>query len=66
MSRLTQREREAVIDVLNEALAGGADDLRDALGLSERDADQMFSRVESARDKLATARRSTKKEGGSK
>ena len=33
MSRLTKAEKSALVDVLNERIAGGTEDLRDALGL---------------------------------
>jgi hypothetical protein len=58
MARLTKAEREAVVDVLNERLAGGTDDLADALGIEDEDeAAKMMERLRSARNKLrATAR----------
>lgn len=52
MARLTKREKEAVIDVLNEKLAGGAEDLRDALGISLAEAEKMMTRLERAVQKL--------------
>ena len=53
MSRLTKLEKSAVVDVLNERIAGGADDLRDAMGISEKAAEKMMERLESATEKLA-------------
>lgn len=53
MARLTKKEKEAVIDVLNERLAGGPDDLRDALGISIEDAQRMMTRLENVISKLS-------------
>ena len=52
MSRLTKLEKSAVVDVLNERIAGGVEDLRDALGISEKDAEKMMDRLESVITKL--------------
>jgi len=52
--RLTKLEKEAVVDVLNERLAGGAEDLRDALGLTMKEAERMTERLQSALEKLIT------------
>ena len=52
MSRLTKLEKSAVVDVLNERIAGGVEDLRDALGISEKDAEKMMDRLESVVTKL--------------
>ena len=53
MSRLTKLEKSAVVDALNERIAGGPEDLRDALGLSQKDAEKMMERLESAVTKLS-------------
>lgn len=52
MARLTRLEKEAVIDVINERLAGGAEDLRDAMGISLAEAEKMMTRLERAVQKL--------------
>ena len=58
MSRLSQSERMAVVEVLNERLAGGASDLRDALGLeSVEDAEKRMKLLDSAKVKLAASLR---------
>lgn len=49
---LTVKQREAVLDVLNERIAGGVDDLRDALGLSKREAGDMMRILERVTNKL--------------
>lgn len=47
----------AVIAVLNERIAGGADDLRDALGItSHREAREMFERIEKAVARIESAK----------
>jgi predicted transcriptional regulator len=43
--RLTKAEKEAVLDILHERLAGGTEDLKDALGISEKEADKMMERL---------------------
>jgi hypothetical protein len=50
--RLTKKEKLAIIDVLNERMAGGVEDLRDALGISLKEAEQMMTRLERAAVKL--------------
>ena len=52
-NRLTKLEIDAVLDVLNERIAGGSEDLRDALGITEKEAEQMMTRLERAAEKLA-------------
>ena len=52
MAKLTRKEKDAVIDVLNERLAGGTSDLKDALGISEKDAERMMVRLENVVRKL--------------
>jgi hypothetical protein len=52
-NRLTKKERDAVVDVLNEKLAGDAEDLRDALGLETVEAGEaMLALLDSAMLKL--------------
>ena len=51
--RLTKLEIDAILDVLNERIAGGSEDLRDALGITEKEAEQMMTRLERAAEKLA-------------
>ena len=53
MPRLTRLEWKAVQDVLNERIAGGAWDLRDALALTDREAVAMMRRLERVAGKLA-------------
>jgi len=53
--RLTKAEKDAVLDVLNERVAGGTEDLRDALGISDKEADQMMARLENVIRKLTPA-----------
>ena len=52
MRRLTKLEVAAVVDVLNERLAGGTEDLKDALGITEQEADRMMERLYNAKHKL--------------
>ncbi len=52
MPKLTKKEKEAVIDVLNERMSGGSEDLRDALGISLKDAERMMTRLENVVTKL--------------
>jgi hypothetical protein len=52
MARLTKRETEAVVSVLNERLTGGWENLRDALGLEPYVAEQMMDVLEGALTKL--------------
>ena len=49
---LTDRQADAVIDVLNERIAGGADDLRDALGLTNKAANEMMRILDRVLHKL--------------
>lgn len=49
---LTERQRDAIADVLNERLAGGVDDLRDALGISNKEAKAMWIILERVQKKL--------------
>jgi hypothetical protein len=49
---LTKFERQAVLSILNERLAGGVDDLRDALGLSKAEAARYFAALERVSKKL--------------
>ena len=51
--RLTANEIEAVITLLNERLAGGDEDIRDALGCSQEEAELLVARAISAIDKLS-------------
>lgn len=51
---LTPNQREAVVAVLDERLAGGQDDLRDALGLTHREAGDMVRTLQRVRNKLAS------------
>lgn len=53
MTKLTPKELDAVIDVLNERIAGGEDDLRDALGLTTAESKLVMNRLERALDKLS-------------
>lgn len=51
---LTAKQREAVCTVLDERIAGGVDDLRDALGLPNKAAaSEMIRMLERAANKLA-------------
>jgi hypothetical protein len=52
-NRLTAYEIKCVLDVLHEKLAGGQDDLRDALGVSNSEAARMCSALERAVEKLS-------------
>src|ERR1700722_11852324 len=52
-SALTPKQQEAVLDVLNERIAGGVDDLRDALGLEPKEAREMMRILERVTNKLA-------------
>ena len=49
---LTDRQADAVIDVLNERIAGGTDDLRDALGLTNKAANEMMRILDRVLHKL--------------
>ncbi len=51
--RLSKAEKEAIIDVLNEKLAGGANDLRDSLGISNDQAAKLMRHLDSACTKIA-------------
>lgn len=53
MPRLTRKEKEAVCEILQERLAGCPEDLANALGCSEKEAETMWRRLVSAADKLA-------------
>lgn len=44
--RLTRRQTEVLLSVVNERLAGGVDDYRDAFGLSDSAAAREFSILE--------------------
>lgn len=55
-NKLTEYECRCVIDVLNERFAGGVDDLRDALGLTNREAARAWSALERALKKLQERR----------
>lgn len=59
---LTPNQREAVVAVIDERLAGGQDDLRDALGLTQREAGDMFRTLERVRNKLASKEGAQEKE----
>jgi hypothetical protein len=50
--RLTNLEKKAVLAVLLERIAGGTEDLKDALGLTEEEADRMMDLLDSAAEKL--------------
>ena len=50
--RLTKREIDAILDVLNEREAGGIEDLRDALGITDKEAELMMKTLNSAATKL--------------
>lgn len=50
---LTQRQCDAVVDVLNERIAGGTDDLRDALGLTNKAAAEMMRILDRVLNKLS-------------
>lgn len=52
---LTERQGEAVIDVLNERMAGGIDDLKDALGLSQKQANATWAALGRALVKIQDA-----------
>ena len=52
MARLTKLEREAIVEVLEERIAAGTEDLADALGLEDDEAEKMMQRLQSARTKL--------------
>lgn len=53
MPRLTKLEKDAILDILSERLAGCPDDLKDAMGLTTRkEAEQMWKRLVSANNKL--------------
>ena len=52
MQPLTKAEREAVVAVLLERVAGSTQDLRDAIGLTNRQAITMMHALERALDKL--------------
>jgi hypothetical protein len=52
MSRLTKNEIRAIVDILNERLAGGVDDLGDALGMEDDEAERVMQYAESALGKL--------------
>ena len=51
--RLSTAEREAVLAVLDERIAAGADDLADALGLEPEEGQELLEALQSARHKLA-------------
>jgi hypothetical protein len=54
VKRLTKKEKEAIVAVLHERLAGSAMDMRDALGLaSEEAAENMMAELQSAVTKLS-------------
>lgn len=55
-SALTPLQRTAVLDVLNERIAGGVDDLRDALGLEPKEAREMMRILERVRTKFNSGR----------
>ena len=50
--RLTRREKEATLDAVNHMLAGGAQDLADALGMALDAAEHMVARLERVAEKL--------------
>ncbi len=52
-NRLTKKEIKAVLDLLSERLAGGAKDVRDALGITDDEADEICMLASSAMKKLA-------------
>ncbi len=52
-NRLTKAEMDAVCRLLDERLAGGADDLKDALGCSIREAEKLIKLASSATTKLS-------------
>jgi hypothetical protein len=52
--RLTPFQRDALLSVVNERIAGGVGDLRDALGLDDRQADRTMAALERVVDKLLT------------
>jgi hypothetical protein len=54
MQQLTEYEIKCTIHVLNERLAGGPDDLRDALGVSNSEAARMYAALNRAVTKLST------------
>lgn len=51
--KLTEYERKCVLGVLHERLAGGVEDLRDALGLSNAEAARMWAALKRAVEKLS-------------
>jgi hypothetical protein len=51
--RLTKEEIRALIDIVNERLAGGDEDMRDALGVSLEEAERISEAAERAISKLA-------------
>lgn len=56
-SALTPKQQDAILDVLNERIAGGVDDIRDALGLEPKDAREMMRVLERVVSKLKTGRK---------
>lgn len=52
-SALTPKQREAVVAILNERLAGGTEDLRDALGMTNKEAADMMRVLERVTVKLS-------------
>lgn len=59
-SRLTDRERKALGRAAEHMLAGGTEDLRDALGVSEEEAEEMFAALERASCKILPPPRAKK------
>ena len=53
MARLSKLEKQAVRAVISERLAGCVEDLRDAFGVTDKEAEKMWEKLESAADKLA-------------
>lgn len=56
-SALTPKQQDAILDVINERIAGGVDDLRDALGMETKEASEMMRILERVRTKLSTGRK---------
>lgn len=52
MARLTKLEKKALVDIINERIAGGHEELRDSFGITDKEAEAMMKRLESALIKL--------------
>jgi len=50
--QLSNAEKEAVIAVINERLAGGSENWRDAIGCTQEEANKTFDLLKSALEKL--------------